>query len=79
MRTLATVYFFIVILSGSQFHFSKNGNRHNSSLTSVYCSYKSIQADIKVPPKERAIFEFESGKRAREEGRDGSIWTQKWE
>lgn len=71
-RTLGTVHFFlIVILFCSPFHFSKNGDRHNSSLTSLCCSHRSIQADIKPPPKEKAIIEFDSGRRAGEEGRNG--------
>ena len=72
MRTLGTVHFLlIVILFCSPFHFSKNGNRHNSSLTSLYCSHKSTQADIKPPPKEKAIIEFDSGRRTGEEGKNG--------
>ena len=75
MRTLGTVHFLlIVILFCSPFHFSKNGNRHNSSLTSLYCSHKSTQADIKPPPQEKAIIEFDSGRRA---GEAFGLWRRK--
>lgn len=53
----------------AQFCFSKNGHRYNSSLTCLYCSHKSIQKDLKLPPKEKVIIEFESDKRA--ERREG--------
>ena len=63
--------FLTVFLFCSPFHFSKNGDRHNSSLTSLCCSHKSIQADIKPPPKQKAIIEFDLGRRAGKEGRNG--------
>lgn len=62
---------FIVILSCSQLHFSKNGHRRNSSFTSLYCSHTAIQADMKLSPEEKAITEFEPDKRTGEEGRNG--------
>lgn len=65
---------FILILSCSQFHFSKNGQRHNS-LISLCCSHKSIQAGIKSPPKEKAITECESDQRAGG-GKEWNRWTQ---
>ena len=76
MRALGAVRFFlIVILFCSPFHFSKNRNRHNSSLTSLYSSHKSIQTDIKPPPKEKAIIEFDSGQEGRGRGKEWSRWT----
>ena len=62
----------VVIRRFSEIGKMKTGLKNNiCDIPGVLVGHKSIQTDIKPPPKEKAITEFDSGRRAGEEGRNG--------